>query len=364
MAWIFTQFMPGFEPPLLARGSKKTSGAKESPAAADAAAVYFLAEEAFEQIYGPEDRATISSRVKTSGQLITPQDYRDSSTTWPGVEMIFSGWGMVPMDEVFFQRFPKLKVVFYAAGTVKGFVTDAFWRRNIRLTNAAAANAVPVSEFTISQILFALKHGWQQAFYIRKHGKYPPCDVPPGAYRTTVGLISLGAIGSLVAEMLRQFDMRVVAYDPFFPPEEAAKLNVTLLPLEEVFAVSDVVSCHTPVLSNTERMIRGRHFESMKAGATFINTARGAIVDEEEMIAALKKRPDLFAILDVTEPMPPAGGSPLYVLENVVLTPHIAGSLGAECGRMGRLMVEEMDRFLAGKPLSYEIDEARFQTMA
>ena len=257
-----------------------------------------------------------------------------------------------------------MKVVFYAAGTVKSFVTDAFWRSNVRLTNAAAANAVPVSEFTISQILFALKHGWQQALFIRKHGKYPPFHAPPGAYQTTVGLISLGAIGSLVAERLRQFDMNVVAHDPFFPPEEAAKLNVTLLPLDEVFAISDVVSCHTPVLIDTERLIRGRHFESMKEGATFINTARGAIVDEEEMIDALKKRPDLFAILDVTEPMPPAAGSPLYALENVALTPHIAGSLGPECRRMGRLMVEEMDRYLAGKPLLYEIDEARFQTMA
>ena len=356
--------MPGFEPPLLARGSKKTSGSNKNPAAADAAAVYFLAEEVFEQIYGSEDRTIISSRVKTCRQLITPQDYQDSSTTWPEVEMIFSGWGMVPMDEVFFQRFPKLKVVFYAAGTVKGFVTDGFWRRNIRLTNAAAANAVPVSEFTISQIFFALKHGWQQALFIRKHGKFPPCHVTPGAYQTTVGLISLGVIGRLVAERLQQFDMNVVAYDPFFPAEDAAKLNVRLLPLEEVFAVSDVVSCHTPVLSDTEKMIRGSHFESMKEGATFINTARGIIVNEKEMIDVLKKRPDLFAILDVTEPMPPANGSPLYSLENVVLTPHIAGSLGAECGRMGRLMLEELDLFLAGKPLRYEIDEARFQTMA
>ncbi|MGB8356027.1 MAG: hydroxyacid dehydrogenase [Chthoniobacteraceae bacterium] len=356
--------MPGFEQSLLARESKGAARVEEEPVRVNAAAVYFLAEEVFEQIYGCDDRAIISSRVKTSGQLITPQDYQGSPEIWPEVEMIFSGWGMVQMDEGFFRRFPKLKVVFYAAGTVKSFVTEAFWRRKIRLTNAAAANAVPVSEFTISQILFALKHGWQQALFMRKHGEYPPCHLSPGAYQTTVGLISLGAIGSLVAERLRQFDMNVVAYDPFFPQEKAEELNVTLLPLEEVFAISDVVSCHAPVLSDTERMIRGRHFESMKTGATFINTARGIIVDEEEMIDALKKRPDLFAILDVTEPMPPAAGSPLYALENVVMTPHIAGSLGHECRRMGRLMVEELDRYLAGEPLRYEIDEAYFQTMA
>jgi len=268
------------------------------------------------------------------------------------------------MDEIFFRRFPRLKVVFYGAGTVRPFVTDAFWQRHVRLTNAAAANAVPVSDFTLSQILFTLKHGWQQAFYIRKHGKFPPRERMPGTYQTTVGLISLGMIGRLVAERLLQFDLNVVAYDPFFPPEEAAGLKVNLMSLEEVFSVSDVVSCHAPMLKETEKMIQGRHFEAMKPGATFINTARGAVVDEEEMIEVLQKRPDLFAVLDVTEPLPPVEGSLLYKLENVMLTPHIAGSLGPECRRMGRLMVEELDRYLAGKPLRYEIDEERFQAMA
>ena len=111
-------------------------------------------------------------------------------------------------------------------------------------------------------------------------------------------------------------------------------------------------------------MIRGRHFELMKPGSTFINTARGAVVHEEEMVHTLKRRPDLFAMLDVTEPLPPAEGAPLYALDNVILTPHIAGSLGLECRRMGKLIVEELDRFLTGKPLRYEIDEERFRTMA
>jgi phosphoglycerate dehydrogenase-like enzyme len=268
------------------------------------------------------------------------------------------------MDDAFFRRFPKLKAVFYAAGTVRTFVTDAFWRHNIRLTNAADANAVPVSEFTISQIFFALKHGWQQALFVRKHRKYPePCSLP-GAYKTTVGIISLGSIGRLVAERLQQSDLNLVAYDPYVAPEEAARLKVKMLSLDEVFSVADVVSCHTPWLKETERMIRRGHFGLMKPGATFINTARGAVVDEEEMIHALKSRPDIFAILDVTEPMPPAADSPLYALDNVVLTPHIGGSLGPECRRMGRSMVEELDRYLTGMPLRYEINQERFQSMA
>jgi phosphoglycerate dehydrogenase-like enzyme len=102
-------------------------------------------------------------------------------------------------------------------------------------------------------------------------------------------------------------------------------------------------------------MITGAHIASMKQGATFINTARGAIVRENEMIEVLKQRPDLQAVLDVTYPEPPAAGSPLYTLPNVILTPHIAGSMDAECRRMGRYMVEELRRYVAGKPLRWEV---------
>jgi len=362
--------MPTIDSQFLLHELELSSGREERLVASaqkrkvDTPALYLLAGEVFDQIYGIEERAAIETRVKTSNLLITPQHYRESTESWPEIEIIFSGWGMVPMDEAFFQRFPKLKVVFYGAGTVRGFVTDEFWRHKIRLTNAASANAVPVSEYTISQILFALKHGWQQALFIRERHKFPPQYHPPGAYKTTVGLISLGMIGSLVAERLQQHDLKVVAYDPLIAPEEAARLKVKLVSLKEVFAVADVVSCHAPALKETEKMIQRRHFESMKSGATFINTARGAVVHEEEMIQALKERPDLFAMLDVTEAMPPVEGSPLYTLPNVMLTPHIAGCLGPECRRMGKLMVDELDRFLSGKSLRYEIDEVRFQTMA
>jgi phosphoglycerate dehydrogenase-like enzyme len=327
-------------------------------------AVYLLAGEAFRDIYSLRERASIASRVKIDQQLITPEAYLQSSTVWPEVEMIFSGWGMVLMDEVFLQRFPRLKVVFYAAGTVRSFVTDAFWARRILLTNAGAANAVPVCEFTISQILFALKHGWQKALHIRKHRKFPPRNQAPGAYETTVGLLSLGEIGRLVAERLQPYDLNVVAYDPYFPPEEAARLGIKMVSLDEVFIHSDVVSCHTPLISETDRMIRGAHFEMMKPGSTFLNTARGRVIAEEEMIAVLKMRPDIFALLDVTQNEEPAEHSPLYTLDNVVLTPHIAGSLGRECHRMGKLMTEELDRYLAREPLRYAIDEERFRRLA
>jgi phosphoglycerate dehydrogenase-like enzyme len=319
--------------------------------------IYLLSDLHLDQIYGPDAQAEITKRIDISTSLITAERYKNGDETWPGVEMIFSGWGMTVMNEEFLSRFPDLKIVFYGAGSVKPHVTEAFWKSGIRITNAAAANAIPVAEYACAQIIQALKRGWQTSLYIRRERKFPQFYTPPGAFQTTVGLLSLGMVGRMVAERLRNHDLKVVAYDPYVTPEQAETLNVTLLPLSEVFAQANVVSCHMPWLPETRRVIRGNHFESLKPNATFINTARGAVVAEDEMIEVLRQRPDILAILDVTYPEPPVEGSPLYLLDNVVLTPHIAGSMGDECRRMGHYMVEELDRYLSGLPLRNELTD-------
>lgn len=102
----------------------------------------------------------------------------------------------------------------------------------------------------------------------------------------------------------------------------------------------------------------------MLLGSTFINTSRGAVVEEEEMIEVLRHRADLYAVLDVTFPEPPVSGSLLYDLPNVILTPHIAGSLYNECRRMGSYMLDELRRYLAGDKLLWEITRESVRYMA
>jgi len=234
-------------------------------------------------------------------------------------------------------------------------VTDASWARGVRITSAAAANAEPVAEYTLAMILLALKHAWPVAREVQRVGSYDVPRNPPGAYRTTVGLVSLGLIGHRVRELLRAFDLRVLAYDPFLTPARATELGVESVELDRVFAESDVVSLHTPWLPETEGLISGRHLERMRPGSTFINTARGAVVREPELVAVLQRRPEIYAVLDVTWPEPPRAGSPLYTLPNVLLTPHMAGSMGAECRRMGAFMAAELARYLRGEPLLGEV---------
>jgi phosphoglycerate dehydrogenase-like enzyme len=327
-------------------------------------ALFLLSADAYNRIYGDPEREDIASMVEITAPQQTVESVREHPEVLADIDAIFSGWGMAPLDEAFLAAAPRLKAIFYGAGSIRYFATDEAWDRGITITSAWAANAVPVVEYTLSQIMFSLKRGWHHALTIKREQRWIPQAPVPGAYDSTVGLISLGMIGRMVAERLRALDANVIAYDPFVSAGDAAALGVTLVALDEVFARADVVSLHAPKLPETLGMITGAHMATMKEGATFINTARGAIVREGEMTAVLAERPDLFAILDVTNPEPPVEGSPLYTLPNVVLTPHIAGSMDSECRRMGRYMVDECRRYLAGEPLRWAIDREKAKTLA
>jgi phosphoglycerate dehydrogenase-like enzyme len=318
-------------------------------------AVYLLPEHNFNLIYGPDEQRDIAARVDVIAPPLEPATYAEWRGKLDNVECIFSGWGMPKMDAAFFEVFPSLKVLFYGAGAVQGFVTDEAWVRGVQIANANVANGFSVAEYTASNILLCLKQVWQIALRIKHEGRYikQAHGEAAGVYGSTVGIISLGAIGRMVIERLRSSQVKLIAYDPFVEEAHAKQLGVEMCSLEDVFRHADVVSLHTPWLPETVGMITGDHFRLMKPNASFINTARGAVVREDEMIDALRERSDLFALLDVTYPEPPAEDSPLLTLPNVIITPHIAGSMGEECRRMGRSMVDELERWLAGEPFKH-----------
>jgi phosphoglycerate dehydrogenase-like enzyme len=327
-------------------------------------ALYLLDSEAFEKIYGDEERAAVAELADVYAPPQTADSVAKDPGVLAGVEVILSGWGAPAMDAAFLEAAPDLRVVLYGAGSIRHVATPALWERGVRITSAYAANAVPVSEYTLAAILFSLKRGWHFAFSARREKALPGQGQVPGAYGSTVGLVSLGMVGRLVRERLQPFALNVVAYDPYVTSEEARVLGVDLISLEDLFVSSEVVSLHAPWLPETEGMILGSHLASMKRNATLINTSRGAVVREAEMVEVLEERPDLWAVLDVTHPEPPEPDSRLYDLPNVVLTPHIAGSLGGECRRMGRLVVDELRQYVAGEPLEYEITRERAALLA
>lgn len=328
--------------------------------------LYLMDASAFDRVYPEHVKAKIATLIDMHPQLETATSIAEHPQVLRDIDVIFSGWGAPRLDEHFLAQAPKLSAFFYAAGSLKHIVTQACWQRGLTIASAYEANAIPVAEYTLSQMLFSLKYGWHYALGMKQKAAYEPKDAQhiPGAFASTVGLVSLGMVGRNVCRQLQTFDVHVKAYDPFITQAEAETLGVELCSLETLFAQSDVVSLHTPWLPETEGMINGELFRLMKEKATFINTARGAVVDEPAMIEVLTERQDIMALLDVTYPEPPVVDSPLYTMPNVVLTPHIAGSEGSECGRLSAYMLAEFERYLKNEPLKWPVTKDNFAQLA
>ena len=322
-------------------------------------ALFILDRDAYDAVYAPAAAAEVGRRVT----LVAPPQTKRSIAARPqllaDVDVIFSGWGAPTMDAAFLAAAPRLAAVFYGAGAINGWCTPAVWDRDIVVTTANDANAIPVAEFTVATALFALKAGFRLAADSGVPKQFQVRTDVPGNYRTTIGLVGMGTIARLVVRLVAPFGMRVVTFDPHLSAEAAASLGVTPVGLAELFATSDVVSLHAPELPSTRGMVTGALVRSLRPGGVFINTSRGSLVREAELAAALRDRPDLHAVLDVTDREPLPASSPLHSLGNLTLTPHIAGSQGRECQRMGQYMVDELDRYLAGRPLRHQVRPER-----
>lgn len=282
-------------------------------------------------------------------------------------EILVTGWGCPMITPEVLRAAPKLALIAHAAGTVKYTVDPAAYVAGIRVTHSAEANAVPVAEFTLASILFSAKHIFTLRDLYRadpsRRSSYALGDSEIGNFRRTVGIVGASRIGRRVIELLRNFDYSVLLYDPFVQPGDPDLAGVELVELDALMARSDVVSIHAPSLPSTRGMIGARQLKLMQDGASFINTARGALIDEAALVAELQTG-RIFGVIDVTEPEIPPLDSPLFTLPNVFLTPHVAGAIGTERLRLGLMAVEEIERFIAGKPMLYEVQPELLERLA
>jgi len=304
-------------------------------------------------------RADHRERLDRAVALVQPapvRDFADLGDELERLDIVITSWGCPPLDEAALERMPRLQLVAHLAGSVKGFLDDAVWRRGVLVTNAVSANAVPVAEYTLAAILFANKRVFQlQRIYraVRENRAPWSREAPDvGNYRKTIGIVGASHVGQLVIRHLRSFDFRVLLYDPYVSQMAARDLGVTKVGLADLLASADVVSLHVPLLPETRHLLGARELSLMKTGATLVNTSRGAVVDQRALEAELR-RERLFAVLDTTDPdvLPP--DSPLFDLPNVFLTPHIAGSLGREAERLTDCIVDEVERFARGAGLKH-----------
>jgi phosphoglycerate dehydrogenase-like enzyme len=286
---------------------------------------------------------------------------------YPDSDILLASWGCPKFDAALLEAMPSLKMVAYAAGTIKKIVSDEFWERDIPITSAAAANAIAVAEYTVAAMVFMAKnvrHGSEQYVSDDKQTFLTLRDKPRGFNGLNVGLVGASHVGREVIRLLKSYNVKIAIYDPYLTVEEAAVLGVKKMELNGLMAWSDVLSVHAPKLPETEKLIGREQLSLMRAGSFFINTARGTIVDYEAL-AEITPQKNIEAVIDVTDPDEPlSADNPLRHQPNIMITPHIAGSRGNEQQLMGTLAIEEIIRHVKGEPLRYAVAQSELDHIA
>ena len=293
--------------------------------------------------FGEDERAILGEVFNVDETSVTrASDIADPA----GVDAILMGWGSEDLTAADFDRMPNLKAVVHFGG---GFPGETIAQeRGIFTANAKAVNAVPVADFTLAMITLAAKDVfWSQRQYcaeqrfLDREVEYPDT----GLGGRTIGIVGASTIGELVIRGLVARGVDVAVYDPYLTSERAEALGVRIEEsLVALASQSTIFSLHAPDMPATRGMVSAEVLTALPAGATFINTARGAIVDQDALVSELASG-RIRAVLDVTEPDPLPAGHPLFDMPNVYLTPHVAGAMGTEIRDLGRASVTALMRF-------------------
>lgn len=267
-------------------------------------------------------------------------------------------WGTPAFTDVLLEHAKKLRLIAHAAGSVKNIVPQSFWSTNCRITSNATVIAEDVAQTTLAFILCSLRCLWDFSRCTRS-GEWSGGEASLFTTRRLnglqVGIIGGSSVGREVIKILKPFGCTIKLYDPYISQIEAAILGVDLIGLDELISTSDVLTLHAPPTETCRHIINERNAPLIKDGALFINTARGMLVDEAALIKELKSG-RIFACIDVTDPEPPSADHPFRTLNNVVLTPHIAGGHTINGRHMlGSNSIREIYNYLTKGLLSFEI---------
>lgn len=312
-----------------------------------------------EQIFNREDLEHFKTFVEVNDVSSLPDTIDESFITEniKDVEVCVSCWGTPPFTKEILDKANKLKLIAHSGGSVKPIVTDCVWEKGVRVTSAAPVMATAVAETTLGLMIISLRRIPQLNEIVRKGFWKIEDEISrtKSLYNTTVGIIGASNVGRNVIELLGNFQVEILLYDPYVTQEEAEQLGVKLTTLEELLAHSDVISLHAPSIPQTHHMINRENIKLLKRGAVLINTARGSLIDEAALVERLTEG-DIFACIDVTDPEPPDINSPLRKLPNVILTPHVAGgSAITDRQRQGRYIIDQIHKFVTQGKLDYEV---------
>ncbi|GAB3797273.1 hydroxyacid dehydrogenase [Humibacter antri] len=331
-------------------------------------ALVVMARDVFESQFDPTRLGRLRLLAEVSAPVFTADlDDPALDERLAEVEVLLTGWGAPQLTAERLDRMPSLKAMLHCAGTIRPQVSDEFWRRGIRASTVAEANSVPVAEYTLAAVIFAGKKApfiaadadarRGNGLRIKRYGELSNLG-------RTIGIVGFSRVGRRVVDLLQQLEgVTCLVSDPYADPLEVQAAGAELVTLEELLPRVDVLSLHAPALPSTQNMIGARQLAALPDHATLINTARGSLIDTAALEAACASG-RINAMIDVTEPEPLPADSVLFTLPNVMITPHIAGSLGSELHRMTDAALDELERYAAGDPLVDEITSDDLQLSA
>ncbi|PFG19072.1 hydroxyacid dehydrogenase [Serinibacter salmoneus] len=313
-----------------------------------------MAPRTFELQFGAGERARLHA-LATLPDVVHVTEYHDlGPDELAEIEVLITSWGAPRITPALLDAMPTLRAIIHSAGSVRDLVPPQAYERGIQVSTAADMNAVPVAEYTLAAIIMAGKRALPLAARARRTSLgwgdgFAASDL--SNLGRTVGLIGFSKIGRRVLRLLSVLETGpILVSDPLADPAEVAAAGAELVELEDLLGRCDIVSVHAPLLPSTQHMLGERELGLMRPGATLINTARGGLIDHDALVRHCSSE-RLDAILDVTDPEPLPPGHPLLALENVTVTPHVAGSLGTETRRLSRHALDALEAYTTGAPM-------------
>ena len=306
--------------------------------------------------FGKGDPALRSELEAQVGEVIynpagRPLSSADLVRLLPGCDGYIAGLDTI--DRAVIAAADCLKVIARYGVGVDNVDLPAAWEKGIIVTNTPGANSVSVAELTLA-LMLSLARNVVEACAATRRGEWPRLNGLTLEGKC-VGLLGLGSIGKQVARRLAGFDCRILAYDPYPDAAFAHQYGIELLAMDVMLPQADFLSLHLPLLPETNHLVDGRFMARMKRGAYLINTSRGELVDEPDLVAALKSGQLRGAALDAFAQEPPDASSPLLSLPQVIVTPHTGAHSDGATRSMGRMSVEGCLAVLRGEKPRYSI---------
>jgi len=279
-------------------------------------------------------------------------------------DIAITSWGNTSLGGDILSACPALRLVAHAAGSVKPVVSDELWEKNIKVLSSACPLGEGVAETALGFTISACKNFYNVNSHIHAGEWNKGREDIRELFDLNIGVIGSGWAGRHYIRLLKNFHVNILCYDPFVSKEDLLALGAKKAELTELLKNSDVVSIHAPSIPATRHMINRETLALMKKSAVLINTARGTIIDEAALFEHMAAGNLKYACLDVFDPEPPSVENPLFGLENVIATPHLAGLAQNGLKRIGMFVREETEKFLKGLPMRGEVTKEMLANMA